>query len=67
MRDNISLQTKIDLIADPANDVSDIHATDRRNANYELSFVPRVPGRYRVEVKLNGQDIAGSPVENERH
>ena len=54
---------KVDLIVDPANYVSDIQVTDHRNANYELSFVPHVPGRYQVEVRINGQDIAGSPVE----
>ena len=54
---------KVELIIDPANDVSDIQVMNHRNASYELSFVPRVPGRYQVDVKLNGENIAGSPVE----
>ena len=54
---------KVELNVDPAGDVSDIQVTDHRNASYELSFSPRVPGRYQVHVKLNGQNISGSPVE----
>ena len=54
---------KVELNVDPANYVSDIQVTDHKNANYEFSFVPRVPGRYQVGVKLNGRYIAGSPVE----
>ena len=54
---------KVELIVEPAKDVSDIQVTDHMNASYELSFVPRVPGRYHVQVKLNNHDIVGSPVE----
>ena len=54
---------KVELNIDPANDVFDIQVTDHRNGSYELSFVPRVPGRYQVEIKVNGHDIAGSPVQ----
>ena len=48
---------KVELKVEPANDVSDIQVTDHRNGNYELSFVPRVPGHHQ------GENIAGSPVE----
>ena len=54
---------KVELIVEPAKDVSDIQVTDHKNANYELSFVPRVPGRYQMQVKLNNHDLVGSPVE----
>ena len=54
---------KIRLSVDSPNDVSDIEVTDHRNAHYEVSFVPRVPGHYQVQVNLNSEIIAGSPVE----
>ncbi|XP_001639279.2 E3 ubiquitin-protein ligase TRIM71 [Nematostella vectensis] len=53
----------IEITVEPKDDVMEIKTTDKIGDKYQAIFTPKVPGKYKTEVKINGRHISNSPME----
>nr|XP_058949738.1 E3 ubiquitin-protein ligase TRIM71-like [Pocillopora verrucosa] len=55
------LKQQIEVLIQPAKDVIQITQKNTENGRFEVKFIPKVPGTYSIEVKINGDTLANSP------
>ena len=55
------LKQQIEVLIQPAIDVMQITQKNTENGRFEVKFIPKVPGAYSIEVKINGDTLANSP------
>ena len=55
------LKQQIEVLIQPAEDVIQITQKNTENGRFEVKFIPKVPGAYSIEVKINGDTLANSP------
>ncbi|PFX11906.1 E3 ubiquitin-protein ligase TRIM71, partial [Stylophora pistillata] len=51
------LKDQVELLVEPANDVTNVTVQEKEDGNLSLKFTPKVPGAYIVEVKINGEKL----------
>ena len=55
------LKQQIEVLIQPAEDVTQVTVCTTENGRFEVKFMPKVPGAYSIEVKINGDTLANSP------
>ena len=55
------LKQQIEVLIQPAKDVTQITVYNAEDGRFEVKFIPKVPGAYSIEVKINGDRLANSP------
>ena len=52
---------RVEIHVDPADQVRSLVTSEKEDGNFQAKFVAKVPGPYKIEVKINGQKLAKSP------
>ena len=52
---------RVEIHIDPADQVRSLATSEKEDGNFQAKFVAKVPGTYKIEVKINGQKLAKSP------
>ena len=52
---------RVEIHIDPADQVRSLATSEKEDGNFQAKFVAKVPGTYKMEVKINGQKLAKSP------
>ena len=55
------LKNQIEVLIEPAKDVTNVIISDKQNGKFKMNFTPKVPGSYKIEVKINGDKLANCP------
>ena len=55
------LKQQIEVLIQPDKDVTQVTVCNTDNGRFEVKFIPKVPGAYSIEVKINGDTLANSP------
>nr|XP_058949736.1 tripartite motif-containing protein 3-like [Pocillopora verrucosa] len=55
------LKQQIEVLIQPAEDVTQVTVCITENGRFEVKFIPKVPGAYSIEVKINGDTLVNSP------
>ena len=52
---------QVDVVVEPAKDVTNVIVSEIEDDNLQLQFTPKVPGAYSIEVKVNGDKLPNCP------
>ena len=52
---------RVEIHMDPADQVRSLATSEKEDGNFQAKFVAKVPGTYKMEVKINGEKLAKSP------
>ncbi|XP_027039308.1 protein lin-41-like [Pocillopora damicornis] len=52
---------RVEIHIDPADQVRSLVTSEKEDGNFQAKFVAKVPGPYKIELKINGQKLARSP------
>ena len=52
---------RVEIHINPADQVRSLVTSEKEDGNFQAKFVAKVPGTYKIEVKINGQKLAMSP------
>ena len=52
---------RVEIHINPADQVRSLVTSEKEDGNFQAKFVAKVPGTYKIEVKINGQKLAKSP------
>ena len=55
------LKQQIEVHIRPDKNVTQVTVCNTENGRFEVKFIPKVPGAYSIEVKINGDTLANSP------
>ena len=55
------LKQQIEVLVQPDKDVTQVTQKNTENGRFEVNFIPKVPGAYSIEVKINGDTLVNSP------
>ena len=56
------LKQQIEVLIQPDKDVTQITVYNAEDGRFEVKFIPKVPGAYSIEVKINGDTLANFPL-----
>ena len=51
------LKDQVEVLIEPAKDVTNVIVSEKEDGNLQLKFTPKVPGAYSIEVKINGDKL----------
>ena len=54
------LKQQIEVLIQPDKDVTQVTVYNTENGRFEVKFIPKVPGAYSIEMKINGNTLANS-------
>ena len=52
---------RVEIHINPADQVRSLVTSEKEDGNFQAKFVAKVPGTYKMKVKINGQKLAKSP------
>ena len=52
---------QVEVVVDPADRVASLMTSEESGGNFQVKFVPKVPGAYHITAKINGETLAKSP------
>jgi len=55
------LKNQIEILIEPTKDVTSVIVSEKENGKFKVNFTPKVPGTYKIEVKINGDKLANCP------
>ena len=55
------LEDQVEVLIEPAEDVTNVIVEEKEDGNLQLKFTPKVPGAYSIEVKINGDKLPTCP------
>ena len=55
------LKDQVEILIEPAKDVTNVKDSEKEDGNLHLSFTPTVPGAYSIEVKINCDKLPTCP------
>ncbi|XP_066030611.1 E3 ubiquitin-protein ligase TRIM71-like [Pocillopora verrucosa] len=58
---NTQRTDRVEIHIDPANQVRSLVTSEKEDGCFQAKFVVKVPGTYKIEVKVNGQRLVKSP------
>ena len=61
MSNQADLKHHVEILIEPAEDVTNVIVTEKEDGNVQLKFTPNVPGAYSIEVKINGDKLPTCP------
>ena len=56
------LKDQLELLIEPAKDVSNVIVSEKEDGNLQVKFTPKVPGAYSIEIKINGDKLPTCPL-----
>ena len=62
MSDHAHLKDQLELLITPAKDVTNVTLDEKHDGNVRLKFIPKLPGAYSTEVKINGDKLPTCPI-----
>ncbi|KAL9955768.1 hypothetical protein ACROYT_G037144 [Oculina patagonica] len=51
----------VEVLVEPADKVDSLIVCEKEDGNFQVKFIPKVPGTYNITVKINGGKLANSP------
>ncbi|KAL9955954.1 hypothetical protein ACROYT_G037361 [Oculina patagonica] len=51
----------VEVLVEPAEKVDSLIVCKKEDGNFQVKFIPKVPGSYNITVKINGDKLANSP------
>ena len=51
----------VEVLVEPAKQVARLITLENEEGNFQVKFIPKVPGTYNITVKINGDKLANSP------
>ena len=51
----------VEVLVEPAEKVGSLIVCEKENGNFQVIFIPKIPGTYNITVKINGDQLANSP------
>ena len=61
MSNQADLKNQVQVLIEPAKDVTNLIVSEKEDGNLQLKFTPTVPGVYSIEVKINGDNLPTCP------
>jgi len=55
------MKDQVEVLIEPAKDVTNVIVSENEDGNLQLKFIPKVPGAYSIEVKINGEKLPTCP------
>ena len=55
------LKDQVEFLIEPVKDVTNVFVNKKENGCLQLKFTPKLPGSYRIEVKINGDKLPTCP------
>ena len=55
------LKDQVEVLIEPAKDVTNVIVSEKEDGNFQLKFTAKVPGAYSIEVKINGDKLPTCP------
>ena len=55
------LKDQVEVLIEPAQDVTNVIVSEKQDGNLQLKFTPKVPGVCSIEVKINGDKLPTCP------
>ena len=52
---------EVKVLVEPAHKTGSLTTCEKQDGDYTVKFTPRVPGTFKIIIKVNGKDFAGSP------
>ena len=52
----------VEVLVEPAEQDGSLTISERDDRNFQVKFIPKVPGTYNITVKINGDKLAKSPL-----
>ena len=52
---------QVKVVVEPADQVASLMINDESGGNFQVKFVPKVPGPYHIAAEINGETLAKSP------
>ena len=59
--DQPDLKNQIQVVFEPTEDVTNVIVSEKENGKFNMSFTPKVPGAYSIEVKINDDKLPNCP------
>ena len=51
----------VEVLVEPAQQVASLITLENEEGNFQVKFIPKVPGTYNITVKINGDKLGNSP------
>ena len=51
----------VEVLVEPAEQKGSLIVCEKEDGNFQVKFIPKVPGTYNITVKINGDKLANSP------
>ena len=58
----VECKFNVEVLMEPVEKVSSLIVCDQEDGNTQVKFVAKVPGRFKISVKINGEELATSPL-----
>ena len=55
------LKNQIEVLIEPTKDVTNVIVSEKGNGKYKVKFIPKLPGVYNIEVKINDDKLPNCP------
>jgi len=55
------LEDQVEVLIEPAKDVTNVIVSEKEDGNRQLKFTPKVPGAYSIKVKISGKKLPTCP------
>ena len=52
---------RLEVLVEPAEKLESLIIGEKEDGNFQVKFIPKVPGTYNITVKINGDKLANSP------
>ena len=52
---------EVKVLVEPADKIGSLTTCEKQDGDYTVKFTPRVPGTFKIIIKVNGKEFAGSP------
>ena len=62
MSNQADLKDQVEVLIEPAKDVTNVIVSEKEDGNLQLRYTPKVPGAYSIEVKINGDKLPTCPL-----
>ena len=60
-REELTSKFHVEVLVEPSEQEDSLIIRAKQDGNFQVKFIPKVPGRYNITVKINGDKLANSP------
>ena len=55
------LKDQVEILIEPAEDFTNVIVDEKEDGYLQVNFIPKVPGAYSIEIKINGDKLPTCP------